>query len=118
MMRLPLPRWLPGTALALWLSSVAPARAKDLPTYSVRELAIRATNVVLAEPLDPVEPTRCRVLEVLRGAGLRAGDRLTLADVSPHELRSYQEGPAPARKLRPRRISQVLLFLGPNPGTR
>jgi hypothetical protein len=107
--------WLVGGALALGLPALA-ARAEDLTTSSVRDLAIRAATVVVGKPLDPVHPDQCRVLEVLRGPGLRAGDTLTLVELGPHALESYQEGPPPARKPRPRRIAQVLLFLGPDLG--
>src|SRR3954454_8888063 len=109
--------WLLGGALALVLPTLA-ARAEDLPTSSIRELAIRAATVVVGQPLDPVNPERCRALEVLRGAGLRAGDTLTLVELEPHSLRSYQEGLPPARKPKPRRIAQGLLFLGPNVGSK
>jgi hypothetical protein len=108
-------RWLSGMTLTLWLLAPAPAAAYVDAPFSVRELAIQAQTVVLGVPLDPVKPERFRVLEVLRGPGLRPGDTLAL-DLSLHPLETFTEGLPPARKPKLRRLAQALLFLGPGLG--
>jgi hypothetical protein len=100
-------------ALALALALVPPtgARAENLPHYSPRELVVRAHTMVLAEALEPFAPKRFRVLEVLHGSGLRAGDTLSYGDLGMHDMHVYPEenlppGPEPRRP-----VVQALLFL-------
>jgi hypothetical protein len=102
------------SALALVLLSAAGSAAKPLPTLTPRQLLAHADVVVRAEALQPVAPTRFRLLEVLRGPGLQPGDTIALDDLGPHDLRIFEPDVAP----RPRRVVQALLFLGPNTGTR
>jgi hypothetical protein len=83
---------------------------RDWPP-SLRELTIRADSVVLTTPLVPIQPTRFRVVEVLRGKALKVGDTVTLADLGPHDMRSSDPPPLPGAAPTPNRIGQALVFL-------
>src|SRR5690348_5548040 len=76
----------------------------------IRRLAIAADVVVLARPLDPVNPTRFRVVEVLRGKEGKAGEVLT-PDLAPYAVRTFDPPDTPGGKPRPRPISLARLFL-------
>jgi hypothetical protein len=90
-------------------------RAEELPHFTPRELVVQAATVVRAVPLEPLAPRRFRVVEVLKGDGLRAGDSVTLDDLGPHDLQVYEENLPPGQKPRQRRVVEALLFLGPRP---
>jgi hypothetical protein len=100
-------------ALALTLALIPPggARGEVLPQYTPRDLVVQADAVVRAAALEAFGPKRFRVLEVLRGAGLKVGDTLAFDDLAPHDLQIHEENLPPGRKPRLRRISQALLFL-------
>jgi hypothetical protein len=109
-----MPRLLPG--LALLLLAPAPALA-DAPPVSergpgLRGLAIRAAAAAVAAPADPVNPTEFVVRELLRGKGVRPGQRLSPGGLAAYQVRS-EDPPAPLHKEpRPRRVALALLFLG------
>ncbi|MFO0843178.1 MAG: hypothetical protein U0797_12410 [Gemmataceae bacterium] len=79
----------------------------------LRRLCLDAAAVVLAEPLDPVTPTRFRVLSSLRGP-LKADEALAPAGIDPELMRSFEEPDLAQKKPRPRRVTQALLVLEPN----
>jgi hypothetical protein len=88
-------------------------RGEELPQFSPRELVVQADTVVRAAALEEFAPKRFRVLEVLRGTGLRVGDTLAFDDLAPHDLQIHEENLPPGQKPRLRRIAQALLFLAP-----
>ena len=105
-------------ALLPFLILPAHVEAKPLPTLSVRELTLHAETVLLAEPIEnPSAPTRFKVLEVLRGNGLKPGDMVVI-DPGPHNLQDAGPTLLPLDKRKPPTVEQALLFLGPNRGTR
>ncbi len=87
------------------------ARGESLPHSTARELVVQAHTVVRAEAMDPLAAKRFRVLEVLRGDGLRVGDTLAYDDLGLHDLQIHEEGLPPGQKPAPRRVVQALLFL-------
>jgi hypothetical protein len=89
-------------------------RADEVPSYSLRELALRADTIVLADALTPIRPTRFHVRAVLRGRGAREGEMLTFADMGPVRVESFDPPSLPREGPRPRRINQALLFLEPS----
>lgn len=104
-------------ALLPFLMLLHSAKAKELPTLSVRELTLHAETILLAEPLEtPSAPTRFKVLEVLRGDGLKPGNTLTV-DPGSHPLPIHEWAKRPANEPQPPAVEQALLFLGPNCGT-
>jgi hypothetical protein len=103
-------RFLAG--LTLLLALPWGAGADELPTYSLRQLAVDAEAIVLAEPGEKLPlPTRFRILDVLSGRGLHRGDTLTL-DYGGKYIREGMPA-APKRKWKGPRIEQALLFLTP-----
>jgi hypothetical protein len=79
----------------------------------LRRLCLGVAAVVLAEPLDPVTPTRFRVLASLRGP-LKAGEPVAPAGLDPELVRSFEDPDLAQKKPRPRRVTQALLFLEPD----
>lgn len=97
----------------LFLLLVLPWRAgaEELPTWSLRQLAIEADSVVLAQSLEATPlPTRFRILQVLCGRGLSRGDTLTL-DYGEQYVRPGV--PAPPARWKGPRVEQALFFLAP-----
>jgi hypothetical protein len=78
----------------------------------LRRLCLDATAVVLAVPIDPVTPTRFRVLAALRGP-LKADETVAPAGLDPELVRSFEDPDLAQKKPRPRRVTQALLFLEP-----
>jgi hypothetical protein len=115
-------RFVRGIALLCALPPLAFVRAEELPTLSVRELVIRADAIVLAEPLDPANIQRFKVVELLKGNGLQKGDDFDLVDLAPHDPRLPASDVQPAGRIRGKgqpelcRVSQALLFLRPRKG--
>jgi hypothetical protein len=82
---------------------------------TLRKLCIDAPFAVLAEPVDPVTPTRFKVVLVVRGKGIRAGQELAPAGLAASDVKTFDDKDLETGKFRPRRISQALLFLsGPD----
>jgi hypothetical protein len=81
-------------------------------TPSLRKLCIDAPTILLAEPVDPATPTSFKVVLVIRGKGVRAGDTLTPEGLMAGAVRTMETDPE-THKPRPRRIVQALLFLAP-----
>lgn len=79
----------------------------------LRRLCLDTAAVVLAEPLDPVTPTRFRVLATLRGP-LKADETVAPAGLDPELVRSFEDPDLARKKPRPRRVTQALLFLEPD----
>jgi hypothetical protein len=96
-------------ALAVLLPG-SDARA-DSPPPSLRKLCIHTPVIVLAAPLDPVAPTRFKVLSVLRGRDPTAGEVRAPAGLTLAAVQTFDHSESPTRKPRPRRISLALLFL-------
>lgn len=115
-------RLLQGLSLFGVLIPAAPVRAEILPEFSVRELVIRADSIVLAEPLDPASIQRFKVVQQLKGTGLKKGDDFHLVDLAPLDPRLPPSDVQPAGRIRGKappelcRVSQALLFLGPRKG--
>jgi hypothetical protein len=65
-------------AIALTLLSLPAGRAEFLPTFPLRELAVRADVVVLAEPVAAARPGTYRVRELLKGPAPRVGAQITV----------------------------------------
>jgi hypothetical protein len=78
---------------------------------SLRKLCIDAPVVVLAQPVDPVVPTRFKVVLVVRGKGIRAGQDLAPAGLTAADVKTFDDKDPETGRFRPRRISQALLFL-------
>src|SRR4051794_13199095 len=78
---------------------------------TLRKLCIDAPAIVLAEPVDPITPTRFKVLLTLRGKGLRPGQIVAPVGLTAREVQTFVEIDAKTGKGRPRRINQALLFL-------
>jgi hypothetical protein len=103
--------------------TLALVRAEELPTLPVRELVLRADTIVLAEPLDPAAIQRFKVIEILKGAGLKKDDAFDLVDLAPHNPQLpatdiQLAGQVPGQTGPDRyRVRQALLFLGGNKGT-
>src|SRR4051794_33916329 len=106
-----MPRFLVLAPLAAVIVGVPraeiPATAEAL--VPLRRLCLDAPAVVLASPLDPVTPTRFRVLSTLRGP-MKTGETIEPAGLDPDLVRSFEAPDLAARKRRPRRITQALLF--------
>jgi hypothetical protein len=81
------------------------------PLPTLRKSCIDAPVVVLADPVDPVTPTRFKVVMVVRGKGIREGQIVSPAGLLPTDVQTFDEKDPVTGKLRPRRISQALLFL-------
>lgn len=92
----------PAMACALLLCC-GTARAEILPTLPLRELAIRADAVVLAEPIEPNRPGRFRVRERLKGIEPRAGAEI--------EVEAFDACVRPKEEPEWGRVDAVLLFL-------
>jgi hypothetical protein len=106
MLRFP---WRLVLALALL---TAPARAEELPTFSLRALSVQAPNIVLAVPVDARTPTRFKAAEVFRGSAIHPGEVFSLDGLSAENLQVHEETESSNQKPRQRRIAQALLFLG------
>ena len=78
---------------------------------SLRKLCIDAPTIVLADAVDPIAPTRFKVLLVLRGKGLRPGQVLAPVGLTTRAMQTFDETDPETGKPRPQRISQALLFL-------
>jgi hypothetical protein len=87
----------------------APLRAQDLPQLSLRELTIRATAVVLAEPAEPTRLERFKVIRALRG-GVKEGEVLA-PNLSRYFVRRFDDPVPPRRRPQPRRFARALFFL-------
>jgi len=86
------------------------------PPVPLRQLCIDAPVVVLAAPADPVTPTRFRVQQVLRGAGVKAGELIDPAGLTAEQVRASEDPNLAPGKGRPRRVAFALLFLRPGEG--
>ena len=110
---------------ALTLVAMADAaRAEILPTFTLRELIIRADHIVVAEPADPAVLTgkeiKFVVHEALRSQRLKAADAITIKDMSYYRfgtLFGRRGDPANDEKAAPR-CKQALLFLAEPQATR
>jgi hypothetical protein len=91
--------------LALAVLGLAPA---DTP--ALRALVIDADLVVLAVRA-PAGPPRFRVVEVLRGKGVRVGDVVAPRGLEARHLRTWVRPVPPSKEPTPRRLRQALLFL-------
>src|SRR5262245_59448410 len=105
----------------LLIASLAPADTLEAretlqPSLRVppalRQMCIRAPAVVLARPVDPLKPTQFTVAEVLRGKGVKVGDRIS-AGLIQKEVESFDEPDLETKKPRPRKVVLALLFLEP-----
>jgi hypothetical protein len=97
----------------LLLAALAPAESVEMIDRppSLRELCIEAPVVVLARPVDPANPMRLTVLDVLRGRDVKVGQRVNLTGLVEAQIQSFDTPDPQTRKPRPRHIDQVLLFL-------
>jgi hypothetical protein len=102
----------PALVLTLMLGAPADIASDELAVLPFRELVIRSAHVVLAVPLDPVNPDKFRVVEVLRGRELKRGS-LVAPDLTRYEARTFDPPVPPITEPQPRRIALALLFLGP-----
>ena len=89
------------------------AAGERLPTLSVRDMTIQAQLIVVGVPLDSktgVFPTRYTVVDVLKGTGIRAGEKILL-----NAGRLYGIGSGSTIALKGKngslRIKKALLFL-------
>lgn len=90
-----------------------PAPATPLPV-PLRKLCLDATAIVLAVPVDPLQPTRFQVQKSLRGP-LQPGETIAPSSLKPEQVASFEDPDLAEKKTRPRRIQQALLFLEPGP---
>jgi hypothetical protein len=97
--------------LTVAFGALSGARAANLPHYSARELVVQAHTVVRAEVLEPLAPKRFRVLEVLRGSGVRVGDTLAYGNLEPYHLHVLPMNLPPGQEPPRLRVLEALLFL-------
>ncbi len=75
-------------ALVFLLAALVSVEARPLPTRSVRELTLHAETIVLAEPAAGAgDLTRFKVVEVMRGRGIRPGDTFLLDPAAHRDAR-------------------------------
>jgi hypothetical protein len=102
--------------LSLLVMVAVSGRGEELPHFTPRELVVQADTVVWAVPLEGPALTCFRVLEVLKGNGVRAGDTLILGDLGRHDMQVYEEELPQGQKPRKRTVVEALLFLNPDRG--
>jgi hypothetical protein len=98
--------------LALSLLLAAAPIVDDPAPPSLRELVLRSPDIVLATPLDPENPEKFRVVDILRGTNLKRGTTIAPA-LSAYRVKTFDPPVPPAIVPPPRRIALALLFLGP-----
>lgn len=91
-------------------------QAEDLPTFPIRSLIIRASEIVLAEPLDPTrmegKSWQFKVIKVLKGGRIREGENIEVGGTElyrlgkPGWMRDEKGG-------KPPKVTRALLFLEP-----
>ncbi len=110
-----LPRFATLGALAILLFGIGHAEGSQ---PSLRKLCIDAGTIVLAEPLDPLTPTRFKVILVMRGKDVRPDQTLVPAGLTEADVKTYDEKDLETGKPRPRRISRRMLFLSAGASSR
>jgi hypothetical protein len=79
-----------------------------------RQLAADSSAVVLAVPMDPVVPNCFRVVRVLGGKGVKAGNKVSFEKELPAKLvRTMAPRSLAREEPKPRQIEAALLFLRP-----
>ncbi len=105
---------------AAWFVVVAApsaAHAEILPTFTLRELILRADHIVVAEPVDPAalagKDVKFVVREALRSRRVKAGDSVAIRDMDYYEFGRPFGRPTDAtdRQEPAPRCKQALLFL-------
>jgi hypothetical protein len=107
---------MPERCLLVALALLLPGSARAGGPPSLRKLCIDAPAVVLAAPLDPAAPVRFRVLAVLRGRGIEAGQTLAPTGLTLAAVQTFDESEAATQTRRPRCVSLALLYLREGPG--
>jgi hypothetical protein len=97
--------------IALTAGSASARPLERLPHRTVRELAIRADTVVLAEATDG-QPSRFRVLDRFLGEQVKVGENVDVPELARYWADFQGQQIVPEKP----RIHQALLFLAPRQG--
>jgi hypothetical protein len=96
---------------AVVVGIVSSVHGDPIRVFTLRELAGKASVIVRAEPVGPLDARKFSVKEVLQGSGLRPGDTVTLENIASWETKSLEAQALKREKAPPLRFVEVLLFL-------